>query len=31
LTLVLYASGSRINRAAASPFNGSVGLGYNSN
>lgn len=29
LTLALYASGSRINRAAASPFKGSVGLGYN--
>ena len=28
LTLFVYASGSRISRAAASPFRGSVGLGY---
>ena len=30
LTLALYASGSLINKAAASPFSGSVGLGYRS-
>ena len=28
LTLALYACGSRISSAAASPFSGSVGLGY---
>lgn len=31
LTLISYLGGSLINKAAASPFRGSVGLGYRSN